>query len=312
MIRFQNVTKKYKDKIAVKNLSFTIEEKGLVGLVGENGAGKTTILNMLSGFKQPTEGNIFIDSKDIAANPKEAKQKIGYLPENVPLYEGMFVIEYLQFLFDIKKPSIDKEDKQEHLLELMKKLKIDDVSHRLIKNLSKGYKQRIGLCGALIGYPEIILLDEPTSGLDPMQIKSLRKILNDLKQNHFIIFSSHILSEVSAVSDHILFVEKGQLREEGSPKHIKEKVGVQLQLVVQGKKSIIQKKIKEVKGVRTVRYQTGSGGTHTFLITQAHGADCRSQLTKHLQSKDSQLLEISKYENNLEEMFFWEGEKKKK
>lgn len=308
MITFDNVSKQYKNTTAVKNLSFAIQEGQLVGLVGENGAGKTTILNMLAGYKQPTSGNIIINSKKFSEHQIELKQQIGYLPESVPLYEGMFVMEYLEFVFAIKKPSINKK---EHLKELMDELKLTEVSQRLIQNLSKGYKQRIGLCAALIGYPPIILLDEPTSGLDPIQIKIVRKLLNRLKGKHTILFSSHILNEVQNLCDDILFISKGELKENVFSDKSNPSQQMQYELLVQGNKSTIQKKLKQIKEIRSIRYKNKEGEVHTFIVVQKANSDCRTQIMKLLQRQDCQLLELKQVESNLEELFFEVKEGKK-
>lgn len=308
MISFQKVTKRYKLKTAIENISFQIEKGELVGLVGENGAGKTTILNILSGFKKATEGRVTINETDVQSLTPNQKRQIGYLPEQVPLYETMYVEEYLNFVFDLKAPSFHKK---EHLKELSEKLKIDDVWNRLIRNLSKGYKQRIGLCSALIGYPELIVLDEPMSGLDPTQIKLVRSLLLSLKKDHTIIFSSHILSEVQSLCDRILFIENGKLKKDTNIAKKREEQGEQLELVVQGTKSEIQKKISPISGIKTIRFLSNRKNIYTILITQRPQSDPRSDLMRALQSDKAQLLEMSKKEENLEDLFFHKTEEEK-
>ena len=202
MIEVKNLVKKYGDHTAVDHLNFTVEKGKIYGFLGPNGAGKSTTMNMITGYIASTEGEILIDGHNILDEPEVAKKKIGYLPEIPPLYQDMTVLEYLKFAAELK--VIPKEQREQNIKEVMSTTKLEDMKRRLIKNLSKGYKQRVGLAQALLGYPEVIILDEPTVGLDPKQIIEIRDLIKSLGQKHTVILSSHILSEVSAVCDHVL------------------------------------------------------------------------------------------------------------
>lgn len=209
MIEVRNLVKKYGDHVAVDHLNFTVEKGKIYGFLGPNGAGKTTTMNMITGYIASTEGDILIDGHNILEEPEEAKKKIGYLPELPPLYQDMTAKEYLEFAAELK--GIPKEKRQGNINGVMSTTKIQNVKNRLIKNLSKGYKQRVGLAQALLGYPEIIILDEPTVGLDPKQIIEIRDLIQSLGEAHTVILSSHILSEVQQVCQTVLIISKGRL-----------------------------------------------------------------------------------------------------
>ena len=209
MIEVNNLVKRYGDHTAVDHLSFKIEKGKIYGFLGPNGAGKSTTMNMITGYIASTEGTVTIDGHDILDEPEQAKKCIGYLPEMPPLYFDMTVGEYMNFVADLKK--IPKDQKKSMVEEVMEMVKITDMKNRLIKNLSKGYRQRVGLAQAILGYPEVIILDEPTVGLDPKQIIEIRDLIKSLKKKHTVILSSHILSEVSAVCDYVLIISHGKL-----------------------------------------------------------------------------------------------------
>ena len=215
MIEVENLTKKYGSQVAVDNLSFRVERGMIYGFLGPNGAGKSTTMNMMTGYIAATSGTVKINGYDILKNPEQAKKSIGYLPELPPVYPDMTVYEYLRFVAELKK--VKKNERQAQIEDVMKQTQIEDVKGRLIKNLSKGYKQRVGLAQAIIGYPEVIILDEPTVGLDPKQIIEIRELIRELAKKHTIILSSHILSEVSAVCDHIMIISKGKLVASDTP-----------------------------------------------------------------------------------------------
>ena len=218
MIEVNNLVKKYGDHTAVDHLSFKIEKGKIYGFLGPNGAGKSTTMNMITGYIASTEGTVTIDGHDILDEPEEAKKCIGYLPEQPPLYFDMTVLEYMKFVADLKK--IPKDKKASMIEEVMDMVKISDMRNRLIKNLSKGYRQRVGLAEAIMGYPEVIILDEPTVGLDPKQIIEIRTLIKNLKKKHTVILSSHILSEVSAVCDYVLIISHGKLVASDTPENL--------------------------------------------------------------------------------------------
>ena len=209
MIEVKNLVKRYGDHVAVNNLSFTVEEGQIYGFLGPNGAGKSTTMNIIPGYLASTEGEVLINGHNILEEPEEAKKCIGYLPELPPVYTDMTVLEYMKFVADLKK--IPKDKKANMIEEVMEMVKISDMRNRLIKNLSKGYRQRVGLAQALVGFPDVIILDEPTSGLDPSQIIDMRNVIKSLGKKHTVIISSHILSEVSAVCDRVIIINQGKI-----------------------------------------------------------------------------------------------------
>lgn len=207
MIKVENLTKCYGKNIAVENLNFNVNENEIVGFLGPNGAGKSTTMNIIVGYTAPTSGQVFINDINMIDSPIKAKKNIGYLPDIPPLYPDMTVAEYLNFVCEIK----NARDSKNNLTDITDRLKISDVANKLIRNLSKGYKQRVGLAQALIGNPKILILDEPTSGLDPKQIIEMRDLIKSLKDEHTIFLSSHILSEISAIADRIIIINKGKI-----------------------------------------------------------------------------------------------------
>lgn len=220
MIEVKNLVKKYGDHTAVDHLSFTVEKGQIYGFLGPNGAGKSTTMNIMTGYLGATDGEVLINGHDILKEPEAAKKSIGYLPELPPLYMDMTVMEYLKFSAELKK--IKKEDREGEIEKALKLVKLADVQDRLIKNLSKGYKQRVGLAQAILGFPEIIILDEPTVGLDPKQIIEIRELIRELAKEHTVILSSHILAEIREVCDYIMIISKGKLVASDTPEHLEE------------------------------------------------------------------------------------------
>ena len=250
MIEVKNLVKRYGDHVAVNNLSFTVEEGQIYGFLGPNGAGKSTTMNIITGYLASTEGEVLINGHNILEEPEEAKKCIGYLPEIPPVYGDMKVLEYLQFVAELKK--IDKHSRNADIKQVMDLTKLHDVKARLIKNLSKGYRQRVGLAQALIGMPEIIILDEPTVGLDPKQIIEIRDLILSLKDKHTVILSSHILQEISAVCDHVFIISKGNLVASDSMEHLESRMSgaQQLEVTVSGARSDVEQ-MKEIPGVKS-------------------------------------------------------------
>jgi len=220
LIEVKNLVKKYGDHTAVDHLSFTVEKGQIYGFLGPNGAGKSTTMNIMTGYLGATDGEVLINGHDILKAPEAAKKSIGYLPELPPLYMDMTVMEYLKFSAELKK--IKKEDREAEIEKALKLVKLADVQDRLIKNLSKGYKQRVGLAQAILGFPEIIILDEPTVGLDPKQIIEIRELIRELAKEHTVILSSHILAEIREVCDYIMIISKGKLVASDTPEHLEE------------------------------------------------------------------------------------------
>ena len=227
MIEVKNLTKKYGSHTAVKNISFKID-KGIYGLLGPNGAGKSTTMNIITGCLAATAGTVLVDGHDIFDEPVEAKRRIGYLPEQPPLYLDMTVEEYLSFAYDLKNCKLNKE---KHLREICEVVKITDVYHRMLKNLSKGYKQRVGIAQALVGNPPVIIFDEPTIGLDPKQIIEIRNLIRTLGKEHTVILSTHILQEVQAVCDRIVIINKGKIAADDTPENLTAKLSDEHKLI---------------------------------------------------------------------------------
>ena len=218
MIEVKNLVKKYGDHVAVDHLNFTVEKGKIYGFLGPNGAGKSTTMNMITGYIASTEGDILIDGHNILEEPEEAKKRIGYLPEIPPLYQDMTVREYLDFAAELK--SIPKDNRKANIEEVMSTTKIIDVKNRLIKNLSKGYKQRVGLAQALLGYPEIIILDEPTVGLDPKQRLQIRNLIQRNAQNRIILLATHIVTDIEHIADEIILIKNGKIIKKKNRKNL--------------------------------------------------------------------------------------------
>ena len=221
MIEVKNVTKKYGNFLAVDNISFTVKDGEVVGLLGPNGAGKSSTMNMITGFIEPTEGTITINGYDAISKPIKAKSQIGYMPEGVPLYAELTVKEFVTYMAELKK--VPRKERKQSVEKVLEETGIKDVEKKLIRNLSRGYKQRVSLAGALVGNPEVIILDEPTVGLDPKQITEIRKLIKELGKKHTVILSSHILSEVSQICERVIIINKGKILAIDTPENLEKK-----------------------------------------------------------------------------------------
>lgn len=256
MIEIKNLVKKYGNHVAVNNLSFTVEPGKIYGFLGPNGAGKSTTMNMLTGYIGNTSGSIVINGHDILTEPEEAKACIGYLPEIPPLYVDMTVMEYLQFVAELKK--IPKSEREEAILAAIEMTKLEDVAERMIKNLSKGYKQRVGLAQAVLGFPEIIILDEPTVGLDPVQIIEIRELIKELGKEHTVILSSHILSEIQAVCDYVFIISNGKLVASDTTENLLKnmsKADETAELVIKGSLEAVEKLMKKMEAETDAKFE---------------------------------------------------------
>ena len=298
MIEVKNITKRYGGMTAVDDISFTAESGEVLGLLGPNGAGKSTTMNIITGYIGSTSGTVLIDGVDILEHPKQAKAKIGYLPEQPPLYQDMTVRRYLEFIFDLKKIRLPK---REHIDEVMAIVKISDVAGRVIRNLSKGYRQRVGFAGALLGNPPVLILDEPTVGLDPKQIIDIRKLIRSLGKKHTIIFSSHVLSEVSAICDRIVMINNGKVVADAATDKLSEAVGGDsiLILEVEGSASTVRDTIGAVDGVK--RVTKGAGNTYT--VDYENGIDVRRGIFNALAKAGCPILMMRSGGLTLEESF---------
>ena len=315
MIEVNNLVKRYGDHTAVDHLSFKIEKGKIYGFLGPNGAGKSTTMNMITGYIASTEGTVSIDGHDILEEPEKAKKCIGYLPEMPPLYFDMTVLEYMNFVADLKK--IPKAEKKSMVEEVMDMVKISDMRNRLIKNLSKGYRQRVGLAQAILGYPEVIILDEPTVGLDPKQIIEIRDLIKSLKKKHTVILSSHILSEVSAVCDYVLIISHGKLVASDTPDNLgKLAAGSNnLSLVVKGDKDKIQILLNQIPGIKEISIESSKDqeGWSIKLSTEEN-TDIREEVFYKMAENHYPILEMQSKKVSLEEIFLelTESEKKDK
>ena len=314
MIEVSNLVKKYGDHTAVDHLSFQIEKGKIYGFLGPNGAGKSTTMNMITGYIASTEGKVMIDGHDILEEPESAKKCIGYLPEMPPLYFDMTVFEYMKFAADLKKIPRNQKDKQ--IKEVMDMVKITDMKDRLIKNLSKGYRQRVGLAQAILGYPEVIILDEPTVGLDPKQIIEIRDLIKSLKQKHTVILSSHILSEVRAVCDYVLIISHGKLVASDTPDNLERLAAGSNSLLmkVKGEKDTIRKDLETIEGVTGVEmsYDSDEELWKTKVSIQEN-VDIREKVFYAMAKANCPIYEMQVKRVSLEDVFLelTEGEKKK-
>ena len=309
MIDVKNITKEYGTKKAVDNVSFKAENGEILGFLGPNGAGKTTTMNIITGYMSATGGRVLIDGCDVVRDSLACKAKIGYLPEQPPLYMNMTVNEYLGFVYDIKKVKNNKsisEDKKTHIRKISELVKIDTVCGSLIKNLSKGYKQRVGIAQALIGNPEILILDEPTVGLDPKQILEIRSVIKELGENRTVIVSSHILSEISAICDRVLIINKGKILAEDTPDNLSKKLENQSRFTarIEGERNAVESVLENIPGIVSYTYSgVNEENTADYIIEAASSTDIRKPLFKALAEKDMALLMLNPAELSLEDIF---------
>ncbi len=304
MIEVSNLTKKYGKHTAVDDLSFRVEKGQIYGFLGPNGAGKSTTMNIITGYLAATEGTVRINGYDVLKEPEEAKKCIGYLPELPPLYMDMTVGEYLHFVAELKK--VPAKERSSQLEEIMEKTGITEMKGRLIKNLSKGYKQRVGLAQALVGYPEVIILDEPSVGLDPKQIIEMREFIRSLGEEHTVILSSHILSEVKAVCDHIMIISHGKLVASDSPENLQKMMGgsSELKLSVRGREEEVMNVLSSLEYVQSVEQDDSEEiGCVKVVITTEQNVDVREQVFYKLAEANLPIMSMQKVEKSLEDIF---------
>lgn len=305
MIEVKNLVKRYNDSfLALDNLSFTAKEGQIIGFLGPNGAGKSTAMNIITGYISATEGTVIVNGHDIYDQPEEAKKSIGYLPEQPPLYQDMTVLEYLNFVADLKK--VDKKEKKEMINDVMDMTQISDVSARLIQHLSKGYKQRVGLSQALIGYPPILVLDEPTVGLDPKQIIEIRQLIKSLSKEHTIILSSHVLSEISAVCDYVLIINKGKLIVSDEADNLSNHIDAskELKLEVKGSKEDIENALKDISNIINIEFTSLDNEDIVSLsIINNENDDVREDVFYSLSDAKCPIMSMNSSTMSLEEIF---------
>ena len=304
MIEVNHLTKKYGDRFALNDLTFTVEDGKIYGLLGPNGAGKTTCMNIMTGYIAATEGQVKINGFDIVKDAEEAKKHIGYLPEIPPLYPDMKVREYLEFAAELKR--VKKEERRQQIDDVMEKTFISDMQNKLIKNLSKGYKQRVGLAQAMLGNPSVIILDEPTVGLDPKQILEIRELILNLKKEHTVILSSHILSEVSAVCDEIMIISKGTVVACDTPDGLSHLMQGEdnLELVIKGSESTVRQILLEIEGIRSYETKANQNkGLVECSILVKKGCDIRETLFYKMAEEKSPIYKMDLNTKSLEDIF---------
>lgn len=304
MIRAENLTKRYGEHVAIDHLDFTIEKGEILGFLGPNGAGKSTTMNIITGYLSATEGRVLVEGLDVLERPNEVKKRIGYLPESPPLYFEMTVIEYLKFVSELKR--VAKNRLLSDLERILEIVKIDDVKGRLIKNLSKGYKQRVGLAQALIGNPDILILDEPTIGLDPMQIIEIRNLIKSLAEEHTIVLSSHILPEVNAVCERVLIINKGKIVASDTVGNLSHGLGGgnRLSLRIEGQAPKIETALQKIDGVKSVSLSASPESGALDVILEAEGsADLRRDVFLALSAAGCPLLMMRPVDLTLEDIF---------
>lgn len=311
MIEINNLVKKYGDHVAVDDLSLTVEPGKIYGFLGPNGAGKSTTMNIITGYLGATSGEVKINGHDIFKKPEEAKKCIGYLPEIPPLYVDMTVREYLDFVAELKK--LEKSLRKRYVDEAMETTGITDVANRMIRNLSKGYRQRVGFAQAILGYPEIIILDEPTVGLDPKQIIEIRELIKKLGEKHTVILSSHILTEISAVCDHVFIISKGKLVASDATENLVSLMsGAQeIEVTVRTDVANAQKELAAISEISKVEVKNEDAGE--LVVYAKKGADVREDVFRTLAEKHFAVLEMHTIEKSLEDVFLeitQEGEEK--
>ena len=304
MIEVKNVTKRYGSTIAVDDISFDVKDGEVVGFLGPNGAGKSTTMNMITGFIEPSCGQIIVNGNDISKKPKKAKMDIGYMPENVPLYYELTAKEFVTYMAELK--MVKRNVRKQQVQEVLKEVGLQEVQNKLIRNLSRGYKQRVSMAGALIGNPDVIILDEPTVGLDPKQITEIRSLIKKLGQKHTVILSTHILSEVSQICERVIIINKGKIIAIDSPENLEKATKEQnsISITVEDPKDNmknLKEKISEIDNIELKR--DNNDGTKQYIITSSPDVDLRKKLFEILPKEEIVIFELKKLETTLEDAF---------
>ena len=304
MIEVKNLVKKYGPKCAVDNISFTVRDGEILGLLGPNGAGKSTTMNIMTGYLSATSGEVNIQGFDILDNPMEAKKHIGYLPEIPPLYVDMTVLEYLNFVYELK--GVNEKNRKKHIEEVMEAVKVTDVADRVISNLSKGYKQRVGLGQAMIGNPEVLILDEPTVGLDPMQIIEIRSVIKKLGKNHTVILSSHILQEVQAICDRVVIINKGKVAAIDTPQNLARTISNEnkFMLRIASDERAALDVLEAISGIKQIKSMgRKEKDTIDFLVETQPNVDVRPEIFRAMAERNLPILSMQTVDLSLEDIF---------
>ena len=302
MIDVKNVTKKYGSFVAVDDISFTINDGEVVGFLGPNGAGKTTTLNMLTGYIEQTNGDILVNGYDTIKKSKNAKQQIGYMPEGVPLYNDLTVKEFVTYMAELHK--VERKKKKEKVQSILKEVGLDSMQNKLIKNLSRGQKQRVSLAGTIVSDPKIIILDEPTVGLDPKQITEIRSLIKNLGKKHTVILSSHILSEVSQICDRVIIINKGKIVAIDTPENLEKKVSDNNILYVTVEDSNNNVDNLKIDGITDIKLlKTNEDGTKQYEIIANESVNINKLIFSEFAKQNITILEMKKPEATLEDAF---------
>ena len=304
MIEVKNVTKKYGSFVAVDNISFTINDGEVVGFLGPNGAGKSTTMNMITGYIEQTEGNIIVDGFDTIKKSKKAKKEIGYMPEGVPLYTDLTVKEFVTYMAELRK--VDRKTKKENVQKVLKETGLDQMQNKLIKNLSRGQKQRVSLAGTLVADPKILILDEPTVGLDPKQITEIRSLIKNLGKKHTVILSSHILSEVSQICDRVIIINKGKIVAIDTPENLEKKVSDNniVYVTVEDKENKIDGIKEKITGIKEIKLiKENEDKTKQYEITGENDINLNKTIFNEFAKENITIVEMKKAEATLEDAF---------
>ena len=300
MIELKNVTKKYGDFKALDDVSFKIEKGEIVGFLGQNGAGKTTTMKIITGLIEPTEGQVLINDEPIG---KKNKTKIGFMPENTPLYDSLTVKEFISFMAEIK--GLKRADRKKEVASLISKLNLQGVENKVIKNLSKGYKQRVSLAGVLVGDPEVLILDEPNVGLDPKQIIEVRNLITSLKGDHTILLSSHILTEINQICDRVIIIDNGKIIATDTTENLENRIENNIiNVVVEDSDNNIEKVKDSIKGITDIRFiGDKEDNEKEYQIEADSGVDIRKELMSKLSELNITIVELKKTKSTLEDVF---------
>ena len=304
MIEVKNFTKKYGNFLAVENISFTVKDGEIVGLPGPNGAGKSTTMNAITGYIEQTEGEIIVNGYDTIKKAKKAKREIGYMPEGVPLYDDLSIKEFVTYMAELRK--VNRKERKQKVEDIIKKVGLLDMKNKLIKNLSRGQKQRVSLAGALIGDPKILILDEPTVGLDPKQITEIRSLIKDLGKNHTVILSSHILTEVSQICDRVVIINNGKLVAEDTPENLENRTCNKniIYITVEDSDDKTEKMTEKIKAIEKIKYiEELEDKTKKYEIIGSTEEDLRKTIFTEFAKEGITILEMKKPEATLEDAF---------
>lgn len=304
MIQVENITKRYGNFTAVDGISFDIDEGEIVGFLGPNGAGKSTTMNMITGFIEPSDGRIIVDGYDISKKPQKAKRQIGYMPEGVPLYTDLTVKEFVTYMAELRK--VDRKTKKENVQKVLKETGLDQMQNKLIKNLSRGQKQRVSLAGTLVADPKILILDEPTVGLDPKQITEIRSLIKNLGKKHTVILSSHILSEVSQICDRVIIINKGKIVAIDTPENLEKKVSDNniVYVTVEDKENKIDGIKEKITGIKEIKLiKENQDKTKQYEITGESDVNLNKTIFNEFAKENITIVEMKKAEATLEDAF---------